>query len=145
MPCKEEQDLFAPVVQYFEQQGCIVASEVRIGFCRADIIAFHSDGVVSAVELKLADWKKAIVQAKNYQLAADYVYLAFPSNKQRLVLERAEAELRKKGIGLFSIEEKTLEIEKVISAKRSIQKFGTLTIDEVWMQRTKHQRIKRRR
>jgi len=138
-----EQELFEPVVQYFEQHDCIIASEVRIGFCRADIVAFHPDGVVSAVELKLADWKKAIIQAKNYQLAADYVYIAFPSKKSTLVLQRAEDILRKQGIGLFSIAEETLKMEKVISAKRSTNKFGSISLDEVWMQKTRCRTKKR--
>jgi hypothetical protein len=132
-----EQELFEPVVQHFEKHGCIVASEVRIGFCRADIVAFHPDGLVSAIELKLADWKKAIVQAKNYQLAAGHVYVAFPSRKSILVLKRAGKELLDTGIGLISIEEQTLTIETVISAQRSSKKLGTISINEVWMQRTR--------
>ena len=62
---------------YFKSQGYAVRRELRIGYYRADILAFK-DNSVNAVELKLRNWKKAIIQAKNYQLGADYVYVAFP-------------------------------------------------------------------
>jgi len=130
-----EYELFKPVVTYFEQLHCLVASEVRIGFCRADLVAFHPSNQVSAVELKLADWKKAIVQAKNYQLGADYVYLAFPKRKCSLVLKRAENTLQKQGIGLLSVDEQTQSIDVLISSRISLNKFGTITTDEVLAQR----------
>ena len=76
-PFYHEFELIKPVVDYFRNLGDIVRREIRIGFCCADIVAFKDD-TVTAVELKLHDWKKAIIQAKNYQLGADYVYLAFP-------------------------------------------------------------------
>ena len=72
-----ELELVKPVVDYFKKQGHVVKREVRNGFCRADIVAFKNK-TVTAVELKLNEWKKAIVQAKNYQLGTNYVYLAFP-------------------------------------------------------------------
>jgi len=72
-----ELELVKPVSDYFKKQGYIVRYEVRIGYCRADILAFKNDET-TAVELKLRDWKKAIIQAKNYKLGSDYVYLAIP-------------------------------------------------------------------
>jgi len=143
-----EYELFKPVVTYFEQRHCLVASEVRIGFCRADLVAFHPDHIVSAVELKLADWKKAIVQARNYQLGADYVYLAFPEKKCSLVLKRAENTLRKQGIGLLAVDEQTQSIDVLISSRISSNKFGTITTDEVWAQKVEYdsrRRIKNRK
>ena len=75
-----ELELIKPVSDYFKNQGYLVKHEVRIGFCRADLVGFKDDKVV-AVELKLKDWKKAIVQAKNYQLGADFVFLAVPLSR----------------------------------------------------------------
>ena len=71
-----ELELIKPVVDYFKNQGYVVKREVRIGFCRADIVAFK-DNKVTAVELKLNEWKKAIVQAKNYQLGTNLYTLPF--------------------------------------------------------------------
>jgi hypothetical protein len=55
--------------------------------------------------LKLRDWKKAIIQAKNYQLGSDYVYLAIPLWMVYNILRKAEYYLKKEGIGLLIINE----------------------------------------
>ncbi len=125
-----ELELFKPVVDYFKKHGHVVKREVRIGFCRADIVAFK-DGKVTAVELKLNDWKKAIVQAKNYQLGTNYVYLAFPLMKSYNVLRKAELILKKEGIGLLTVNEKTCKVCKIIDAVQSRRSMGTITLEEL--------------
>jgi len=125
-----ELELFKPVSDYLKNQGYIVKKEVRIGYCRADIVAFK-DGLVTAVELKIENWKRAIIQAKNYQLGADYVYIAFPLMKSYNVLRKAEFNLKNNGIGFLIINEKTSKVCKIIEAKRSNRKIGTLTLDAV--------------
>ena len=134
-----ELELVKPVVDYFKNQGYVEKREVRIGFCRADIIAFK-DNTVTAMELKLNDWKKAIVQAKNYQLGTNYVYLAFPLMKSNNVLRKAEAILKKEGIGLLSVNEETCEVCKIIDAMQSRRTMGTITLEELkrnWKKRSK--------
>ena len=59
-PFYQELELVKPVSDYFKKQGYTVRYEVRIGFCRADIVAFKND-YTTAVELKLSNWKKAII------------------------------------------------------------------------------------
>jgi hypothetical protein len=100
--------------------------EVRIGFCRADIVAFKNEESVG-VELKINDWKKAIIQAKNYQLGCDYSYVAFPLNRVFNILRRAEHILKKEGIGLLVIKEKTCDVCKIINAKKSTKKMGSIS------------------
>ena len=134
-----ELELIKPVVDYFKKQGYVVKREVRIGFCRADIVAFK-DNKVTAVELKLNEWKKAIVQAKNYQLGTDYVYLAFPLMKSYNVLRKTEAILEKEGIGLLTVNEETCEVCKIIDAMQSRRTMGTITLEELkrnWKKRSK--------
>jgi len=134
-----ELELVKPVVDYFKKQGYVVKREVRIGFCRADIVAFK-DNTVTAVELKLNDWKKAIVQAKNYQLGTNYVYLAFPLMKSYNVLRKAEVILEKEGIGLLTVNEETCEVCKIIDAMQSRRTMGTITLEELkrnWKKRSK--------
>ena len=125
-----ELELIKPVSDYFKKQGYIVKNEIKIGYCRADLVAFKNDEVV-AVELKLSDWKKAIVQAKNYQLAADYVYLAVPLLRAYNILKKAEHILKKEGIGLLIVKEKNCEISKIIESKVSKTKMCNITIEEV--------------
>ena len=134
-----ELELIKPVVDYFKKQGYVVKREVRIGFCRADIVAFKNK-TVTAVELKLNDWKKAIVQAKNYQLGTNYVYLAFPLMKSYNVLRKTEAILEKEGIGLLTVNEETCEVCKIIDAMQSRRTMGTITLEELkrnWKKRSK--------
>ena len=114
-----ELELTKPVIDYFRSQGYKVRQEVRIGFFRADIVAYKKDNVV-AVELKLKNWKKAIIQAKNYQLGADYVYIAIPLMKSFNILRKAQCKLENEGIGLLIINEKTCEVSKLIVAKKSL-------------------------
>ena len=134
-----ELELVKPVVDYFKKQGYVVKREVRIGFCRADIVAFKNK-TVTAVELKLNDWKKAVVQAKNYQLGTNYVYLAFPLMKSYNVLRKAEVILKKEGIGLLTVNEETCEVCKIIDAMQSRRTMGTITLEELrrnWKKRSK--------
>ena len=133
-----ELELTKPVEDYLSNQGYEVKREVKIGFFKADIVAFQKQNVV-AVELKLKDWKMAIIQAKNYQLGADYVYIAVPLMKSFNILRKAKHKLENEGIGLLVINEKTCEVKKLIDAKQSEKKMGTLSNKE-----KKYKKIKRR-
>lgn len=125
-----EAELTLPVKTYFEQEGFTVFHEVRIGFCRADLVACNDDTVV-AIELKLSNWKKALVQAKNYQLAAEFVYLAFPLKKTKLVLKKASDQLNQEGIGLLSVDEQDERIMIHREAKKSKRLFARLNKQEI--------------
>jgi hypothetical protein len=126
----QESELFKPVSDYFRKKGYMVRYEIRIGFCRADIVAFKGSKT-TAVELKIRDWKKAIIQAKNYQLGSNYVYLAMPLSKVYNILRKAEHNLRKEGIGLLIVNEKTLEVKKYINAKLSKKQIGEISLENI--------------
>ena len=125
-----ELELFKPVSDFFKRQGYVVKREVKIGYCKADIVAFKGD-LVTAVELKLQNWKRAIIQAKNYQLGTDFVYIAFPLMKSYSILRKAEFNLKSNGIGFLIVNEKTSKVCKIIEARRSSRKIGTLTLNTV--------------
>jgi hypothetical protein len=129
-PFYQESELFKPVSDYFTSKGYKVRYEIKIGFCRADIVAFK-EGKITSVELKLRDWKRAIIQAKNYQLGSNYVYLAMPLSKVYNILRKAEYTMRKEGIGLLIVNEKTLEVKKYINAKLSKKQFGEVSLDNI--------------
>ena len=126
----QESELFKPVSDYFKNKGYIVRYEIRIGFCRADIVAFK-DKKITAIELKLRDWKKAIIQAKNYQLGSNYVYLALPLSKVYNILRKAEDTLKKEGIGLLIVNEDTLDVKKYINARLSKKQFGEVSLEKI--------------
>lgn len=122
-----EHELVLPVQNHFLLTAEHIFYEVPIGFCRADLVIFQKNKDIIAIELKLADWKKALIQAQNYQLAVDFVYIAFPSLKSDLVLKKAKEKLTQKGIGLLSVDEQTEQVEVVIPAKKSSLSFGHLS------------------
>ncbi|HVQ00369.1 MAG TPA: hypothetical protein VMT57_02530 [Candidatus Thermoplasmatota archaeon] len=139
-PFYREFELIKPVSEYFLRQGYRILEEVPIGYCRADLVAFKGDEVV-AVELKLQYSQKAIIQVKNYQLAADFVYVALPLMKSFSMLRKKEHLLRNEGIGVLLVNEKTCAVEKFIDAEQSKRKFASLTIGEV--QRRRNHRTQR--
>ena len=124
-----ELELIKPVSDYLKKQGYLVKHEIRIGYCRADLVGFQKEKVV-AVELKLADWKRAIIQVKNYQLGADYVYIAVPLLKSYNILRKAKHILKKEGIGLLIVKENNCEVKKIIDAKPSKKKICSIALDE---------------
>ncbi|HMA83361.1 MAG TPA: hypothetical protein VKP59_03940 [Candidatus Thermoplasmatota archaeon] len=138
-----EHELIHPVHNYFASAAEMIFYEVPIGFCRADMIVFQKDKTSIAIELKLADWKKALIQAQNYQLATDFVYLAFPFSKCELVLKRAKNKLQQKGIGLLSVNEVTKQVTLLVAAKKSTVLFGRLSKKEVINQKKRVYRRKR--
>jgi len=118
--------MYKPVYDYFKKQGYKIRFEVKIGFCRADIVAFKKEETIG-IELKINNWKKAIIQAKNYQLGCDYTYLVFPLNRVFNILRKAEHILKKEGIGLIVINEKTSDVCKIIDAEKSNKKMGNIS------------------
>ena len=141
-PFYQELELIKPLSDYFKKQGYIIKHEVKIGFCRADLIAFKKDEVI-AIELKLKDWKKAMIQLKNYQLGADFVYLAVPLLRVYTILRKAECYLKKEGIGLLVITEKNCEVRKIIDAQASKKKICSINIKEI--KRNKRRNLNKRR
>jgi hypothetical protein len=117
-PYYYEFELIKPVEDYLRCKGFKIKKEVRIGYCRADIVGFKKN-IVLSIELKMNNWKKAIIQAKNYQLGSDFVYIAFPLQRIHCILRKAELNLKNNGIGLLSINEKTSKVKIVINAKKS--------------------------
>lgn len=134
-----ELELIKPVYDYLKKQGYNVYKEAKIGFHRADLLGFKGDEVV-AVELKLTEWKKAIVQVKNYMFGADYVYLAVPLFKSYNILRKAEYFFKKEGIGFLIINEKTSNVSEIIKPLKSKKKIASITKKEII--KSKRSRVK---
>ncbi len=125
-----EIELYNPVENFLKLNGFHVKREIRIGYCRADIVGFKKN-IVLSVELKLNNWKRAIVQAMNYQLGSDYVYIGSPLQKIHNIIRKYELKLLKEGIGLLSINEKTKNVSIIIKAKKSRRMIGRINIQEI--------------
>jgi hypothetical protein len=72
-----ETELLEPVAAWLETAGFDVRVEVPILGRIADILGSRADQV-TAVELKMHDWRGALRQALAYQLAADRAWVAMP-------------------------------------------------------------------
>jgi hypothetical protein len=68
---------------------------------RIDLYAFsRKANATVAIELKLNDWRRALIQTMLYQLCADLVYIAMPERSARRV---DKSELESIGIGLIAV------------------------------------------
>ena len=128
-PFYREHELIYPITCFLQEKGFHVRQEIQIGFCRADLVGFKHNCVI-AVELKLQNWKKAVIQTKNYVLGADYVYIAVPLMRSYTILRKAETLLKKEGIGLLTVNEKTCAVHVLIEAKKQYRTFGRIQIPQ---------------
>jgi hypothetical protein len=84
-------------------------------------LVYIIDGDVFTVEFKLRAWRRAIVQARDHRLGADYAYVCMP---RREVKQDFRSELDAAGVGLlFFTEEGDWPFETVVSAPRSSEKW----------------------
>lgn len=93
-----------------------VCCEVPILGRSVDLAYVHDEALIT-VEFKLRDWRRAIVQALDHMLGADYCYVCMP---KRSVSDLMRLELEKAGVGLlFFQEDEEWPFEEVIEARRS--------------------------
>lgn len=86
-----------------------------LGRC-ADMVYMKGRSVFS-IEFKLRDWRRAIKQARDHRLAADYVYVCMP---RRANVDAILPEARAAGVGfMFYDDEATWPFEVVEKAPRS--------------------------
>ena len=79
------------------QKDLIFSFNVPIlGRC-ADLVYLEGPWAIS-VEFKLRDWRRAILQARDHRLAANYAYVCLPRRRN---INKILPELRASGVGLF--------------------------------------------
>lgn len=82
-------------------QGFKVFSQVPLKTRRVDLVCVpQKGGKITAIELKVKDWKKAFDQALGCTLFADRVYVALPQKYTRRVQPQV---LDEYGIGLLGV------------------------------------------
>lgn len=111
-----EIDLLAPLAKYYMDKGYRAFAEVKFSSRWIDVYLVNEETNESiAIELKLANWKKAYKQAKVYPLVADFVFVGMPKEFIHRALDKKDW-FHETGIGLLSIGE---EIEVVLPTKKS--------------------------
>jgi hypothetical protein len=92
-----------------------------LGRC-ADLAYVCGSDVVT-IEFKLHDWKRALVQARDHQLASDFAYVCMP---RRRVSEQLACALSESGVGLmFFMDRGEWPFETAIEARRSSDTWQT--------------------
>jgi len=124
-PLREpESALLPPLRAHFERAGYVVSAEVRILWRRCDLLA-ASPAELVAVELKRADWREALVQARAYQLGADRTYVALPFSGA-VAASHHRYWFDRDGIGLFGVRRGLQEPSEIFPARHSPRQLPAL-------------------
>jgi hypothetical protein len=82
-------------------------------------LVYYQEDYVYTIEFKLRDWRRAIKQARDHLLGADYSYICMP---KRTITEEMNNMFRGYGIGLlFYNDENNWPFEEAIEAPRSTE------------------------
>jgi hypothetical protein len=103
-----EHDFVGGLMTILQAQGYAVRCEVPFWLHRIDVLANNLiTGQVYAIEAKLHNWRKALSQARVYQLCTPMVVVAMPeqfAHRARL------ADLQACGVGLWSVGSEIVEL-----------------------------------
>ena len=90
---------------------------------RSADIAYFQNGFVYSIEFKLKDWKRALLQARDHLLGADYSYICMP---KRSLSDEMTSRFRESGIGLFFFaEQDDWPFEEILKPVRSSETSET--------------------
>jgi len=116
-----EREMIEVVYEQITRLGYRAYLEVPCFERNVDLVVEFPEGL-TAVECKLRDWKRGLVQARHHRIAFDYCFVCLPS--RRITDGMLEA-FHESGVGLFLLEisEKGSRLEEVIRAPRSTEKL----------------------
>lgn len=117
-----------------------VSREVPLLGRTIDLVYIIENSVVT-VEFKLRDWRRAISQARDHLLGADYAYICMPRRK---ITDGLRIELEKAGVGLaFYREKDEWPFEVAVRAPRSKETWSVaraMLVDHIERERKQHDR-----
>ena len=109
-----EEDLRGPVRSWLEGRNLVPHDEVQRGGKFVDLLGSEGGIAKVAIELKLANWQRALYQATIYTCFASECYVAMPESKRHL-LERNIGEFVRWGVGVLIVYQDGL-VEQIIPA-----------------------------
>lgn len=117
-----EHEMVNKAVSYLKNKGYDVATEVPFLQRSIDVVYKKEEKFV-AIEFKLNNWRRALIQARTHNYGADEVYICIPEPKRGDISELLKEELNKTNIGLILFDlcdnKVDLKIEKESSTKNS--------------------------
>jgi hypothetical protein len=115
----KEKELYPQILELFDEDY-FSAENIPLGPKVIDLaLISKSSGKVIAIEAKVKDWKRALRQALNYQLAADESYVAI-SRKHSNAIDHDR--FKKLGVGLIVVDLDARKADIMVPAKQSSKK-----------------------
>lgn len=93
----------------------IYRREVPILGRYADLVYLQGKSIFS-IEFKLSNWKRALIQARDHQLAVNYAYVCFP---REFVTREVSKQARSFGIGVLYFDQENKHWPFKVSIKAS--------------------------
>jgi len=86
-------------------------------------LVYVEDGRVTTIEFKLRDWRRALRQARDHLLAADYAYICMP---KRTLAKEFQDELHRTRVGLaFFSEDGQWPFRIIVQAPKSFETWNS--------------------
>ncbi len=112
----KEADLRPLVTRVLQRQVLQVHAEVPLNGRIADLVGLGDE--LTAVELKLTDWRRGLRQAICYQVACEESYLCFPFPKALRLLSKSHY-FQREGVGLLGCLLQRGEVRVLLAAAPS--------------------------
>lgn len=85
-------------------------------------LVFYKEDALHSIEFKLKDWRRAITQARDHQLGADFAYICLPG---KAVTEAMREAAEQEGVGILELRESDdWPFDTVLPAKRSREQWS---------------------
>lgn len=113
-----ERNLYEPIKKNYCKRYDLFY-EIRLHNRIIDILLFRKKNLkpIIAMEFKIKDWKKALIQAYSYLTVANYVYIVLYYKYIKNIKEHNFKIFKKNGIGLISASTKNYKI--ILKARKN--------------------------
>lgn len=99
----------------------LLFKEVPVFSRSVDLVAYNTHTQsISAIEFKLHDWKRAILQTQSVSLCFDYLYICMPRPKTKKSQENIANACKSNGVGLYFYDMVTDRFELCIQPPRVV-------------------------
>lgn len=107
------------VEEYNKQVDMKIHLEVPVFSRSVDLVMQNViDATISAIEFKLHDWKRAILQAQRVSICFDYLYICIPKPKTLKGYQSVVKTCESSGIGLYLYDSDTKTFEKPLDSPK---------------------------
>lgn len=117
-----EREMVWQAVQSLSNRQVPVAIEVPLMNRSIDLVFRNEDGVLTAVEFKRHDWRRALEQAQDHRLGTERVYVCVP---EPVITESFVREAENNGIGILAWSQKD-PMEQFLDPKPSTLPMATV-------------------